>query len=174
LRLREGNLPGYRDTCARAVERFGRAHDPRTLHFVAWTCVLGPDAVAEPAKPVEWALEAVTRNPRDPKMLNTLAAALYRAGRFRDAIRRLDEAVTARSRDDSVFDWLFLAVAHARLGHIEEARRWLDQAERWFAQPGVKAVRGWESRLACTLLLREAVAVIRDPVFELPADVFAR
>ena len=60
-------------------------------------------------------------------ILNTLGAALYRAGRFEESIRRLEESIAGRNGESQPQDWVFLALAHHRLGHGAEARRWLDR-----------------------------------------------
>ncbi len=101
-----------------------------TAHMVACACVLGPDATADPEVPVrlaEAALKGAAPAIPSPYYLNTLGAALYRAGRFDEAIRRLEEGIrlgTGRARPE---DWAFLAMAHHRLGHRDEACRWLDR-----------------------------------------------
>jgi hypothetical protein len=41
--------------------------------------------------------------------LKTVAAALYRAGRFEDAIRRLEEWIQLKSGTSEPRDWVFLA-----------------------------------------------------------------
>ncbi len=65
-----------------------------------------------------------------------LGAALLRAGRPGEAIGRFEQSLTAQP------DWpnhglnaYGLALAHHRLGHPEEARRWLDRAERAGSRP---------------------------------------
>ena len=66
-------------------------------------------------------------------------------------------------------DWVFLAMAQHRLGHHDEARRWLDR----FRDSGslFDTQRFW-SQLEIRLLRTEAeAAVLWDPIF--PADPFA-
>ena len=66
-------------------------------------------------------------------------------------------------------DWAFLAMAHDRLGHHAEARRWLERLRNH--QPSVDPTEFWREVLI-RLLRSEAEAVILyDPVF--PADPFA-
>ena len=92
----------------------------------------------------------------------TLAAALYRAGQFEAAIDRLEQGTGPTAS-------AFLALAHHRLGHHDEARRWLNTARDRKADPDPNAV--WED-LEVDLLQSEAEGVILyDPVF--PADPFA-
>src|SRR5262249_11805126 len=96
-----------------------------------------------------------------------LGAALYRAGRFEEAIQRLNTSITAQN-DDGVFgDWLFLAMAHHRLGHAAEARNWLDKTIQGEAKK--KADReplGWVQRLQLQTLRREARELIEGKAAE--------
>jgi tetratricopeptide (TPR) repeat protein len=103
-------------------------------------------------------------------VLNTLGAALYRAGRFDEAIRRLQEGIQLRNGRSVAQDWAFLAMAHFRLGHRDEARRWLD---RFRARPPVADPAKFWNELEIRLLRSEAKAVVfDDPAF--PDDPFAR
>jgi hypothetical protein len=67
-------------------------------------------------------------------------------------------------------DWAFLAMAHHRLGHRAEARRWLDRLREY--RPSKDPARLWDE-LEIRVLRSEAETVILDaPV--LPNDLFAR
>jgi tetratricopeptide (TPR) repeat protein len=176
LRLRAGDRDGYRKDGARLLERFGKTEDPVTAMLVAWTCVLAPEAVTDPARVVQVAEKAVAKDPNKRVYLNTLGAALYRAGRFDEAAKRLSEASAAKLDADytPVYLWLFLAMTHHRLGHGDEARRWLDKAVQAIdeaakepakpeAGPSGKANETqagtrltWNRRLTLQLLRREA------------------
>ena len=114
---------------------------------------------------------AVNGAPEQSKayLLNTLGAALYRAGRFAEAVRRLEEGIQKRKGVSSEADWVFLAMAHHRLGHHEEARRWLDRFRD--RGPNLDPSAFWHE-LEIRLLRAEAEAVVLwDPIF--PADPFA-
>ena len=105
------------------------------------------------------------------RFLNTVGAVLYRAGRLQDAIRRFDEKVRIRlSRGaEDPQDWAFLAMAHHRLGHHDDARRWLVRLRT--RQRSASAAQFWDER-EIYLLRSEAEAVVPyDPIF--PADPFA-
>jgi serine/threonine protein kinase/tetratricopeptide (TPR) repeat protein len=139
VQLARGDVAGYRRSCATLLGRFGRDDRPDSRNSVAWFCLLIPDAGVDPADLVRVAEKAVAQcDDRSPEKrracLNTLGVALYRAGRYREAIDRLDESTKAHPRGGDPGDWLFLAMAHHRLGHTDEARRWYDQATRWEAQ----------------------------------------
>jgi hypothetical protein len=59
--------------------------------------------------------------------LHTPGAARYRVGHLEQAIGRRFESVRADRDEGSSLDRAFLAMGHHRLGHREEARRWLDR-----------------------------------------------
>jgi tetratricopeptide (TPR) repeat protein len=182
LRVSLGDAPGYRAVCARMLDRFGALDEPRTADIVAEACNLAPDSVTDPMRVVALAERAVASDPKNRHFLNTLGASLYRAGRFQEAVRRLDEA-RAMSADEegSIWDWLPLAMAHHRLGHADEARRWLSKAVGWIEHEVPKSPEAatggaglsWNQRLVILVVRREAEMLIREgrPVF-LPANVF--
>jgi tetratricopeptide (TPR) repeat protein len=144
-------VPGYRATCADLFERFGRSSSPNTLNTLAWIGALVPDSGIKPAVLVQCAEQAVNDNPKSPSYLNTLSLALHRAGRFEDALRRIQEAIALQSKGGSVWDWLILVMTHERLGQREQARQWLDKSQR----PSTEGL-AWHERLELRLLRREA------------------
>ena len=118
--------------------------------------MLGPDAVADFAPPIGLAESAVRRAAPHKKHgpLNTLGAVLYRAGRYQEAIARLNEAV-ATDGTAAEQDHVFLAMAQQRLGATDEARKLLAKIAP--LAPG--APFSWD-RLEMELLRREAAALI--------------
>ena len=110
------------------ADRFDQVTGTGDANDVAWSCSLVPnvhDRLDVVVRLAERAVENTSVGQRNT--LNSLGAALYRAGRFRDAIGRLEEGVKVRSGVEGPLDWPFLAMAHHRLGHRDEARRWLDR-----------------------------------------------
>ena len=75
-------------------------------------------------------------------VLNTLGASLYRAGRFGEAIRRLNESIQALDGGDVPKGFAFLAMAHHRLGHGDEAKRWLDKLVAYQPKDGRRFLLG--------------------------------
>jgi hypothetical protein len=140
--------------------------------IVAWLCALGPYTIPDSEVPVRLAEAAVESGSEsfNASFLNILGAALYRAGRYDDAIRRLEEGMQGWGGVDLPDDWAFLAMAHHRLGHREAARRWLGRLRE---RPRDASPNSLYSDLEHRLLQSEAEAVILyDPVF--PDDPFAR
>jgi tetratricopeptide (TPR) repeat protein len=170
LHLRDGNLDGYRGMCSEMFERFGAG--------ATWACTLSPGSVADPERVVSLAKDALTRTSRDHGHVNQLGAALYRAGRFEEAVARLTEATELSChpyRTNVLSTWFYLAMAHHRLGHADEARRWLDwaaqatqQALKSPAEPPARSANrdgviapDWSRRLTLGLLRREAEQLIQ-------------
>jgi serine/threonine protein kinase/Tfp pilus assembly protein PilF len=79
---------------------------------------------------VEAAEKAVELAPDADYVRNTLGAIYYRAGNHKEAIEVLEKSMEVRHGGDS-FDWIFLAMAHQKLGHGKEARQWYDRSVQW-------------------------------------------
>jgi hypothetical protein len=83
-------------------------------------------------------------------------------------VRRLEEGIQKKGVSVAQ-DWVFLAMAHHRLGHHAEARRWLDRFRD--RSPNLDPSAFWD-KLEIRLFRAEAEAVVLwDPIF--PADPFA-
>jgi tetratricopeptide (TPR) repeat protein len=172
--LAAGDRIGWEQAIASLLDRFQGPMTSDDNNIIAGLCILGPYTVADPESPVrlaQSALQGLDQTDADnPNVLNTLGAALYRAGRFDEAIRCLEDAMKARGGGQGhPTDWPFLAMAHHRLGHPAEARRWLARLrdDRAIADPA----RPWDE-VELRLLRSEAKAVVLyDPAF--PDDPFA-
>ncbi len=155
--LAGGDDAGYRRICGRIVETFLRGGDANQVNNAVWICAVGPAAVKD-FGPLVRELTRVLGPQPDADRLNTLGALLYRAGRFEDAVKRLEQAIARRDKVGTVHDILFLAMAHQRLGHGDEARKWLEKSGRAVEQAKDGS---WDQRLEVRLLRREAEALIR-------------
>jgi WD40 repeat protein/serine/threonine protein kinase len=172
--LSAGDWVGWERAIAGLLDRFPGPMHPRWAHadVVAFASALGPDRLAHPEVPLRLAEAAIRNAAEDPFeskfYFRWLGWALYRAGRYDEAIRRLQEAF-AQGRGGPA-DFAFLSMAHHRLGHREEALGSLDRLRKY--QPVSAPDRFWYDH-AIRLLRSEAEAVILyDPVF--PDDPFAR
>jgi serine/threonine protein kinase/tetratricopeptide (TPR) repeat protein len=68
-----------------------------------------------------------------------------RAGHWKAAIGEFEKAVALR-KDDHAYDWLQLAIAHAKLDQYQKAKEWLDNAEDALTQIAVVHVELAELR----------------------------
>jgi tetratricopeptide (TPR) repeat protein len=163
------------------LEAAAGQHDrPERLNLGAWTCALGPLPQERLRQALSLIKRAVELSPANPNYRNTLGAVLYRAGQYEDALKEFEESMRIRAETSSgtsakpdtkeesatimAFDWLFLAMAHHRLGHVEDTRAWLRKAissmEQTEYERSLEAVFSWKARLELQLLRREAESLI--------------
>jgi WD40 repeat protein/tetratricopeptide (TPR) repeat protein len=183
VQIKSGDLAGYRATCADMIDKF---KDRRKVgSIIAWPAVLNPDGVADYGVVVDLARNAVNESPRNYYRINTLAGALYRAGRYAEALTELERsrnlfassiaARIAALRDDSFAqtfseprlgraqDWVFLAMANFKLGNKSAADWWLGKL-RQTATAGagteINSERRLWNRIELDLLSQEARSLI--------------
>jgi WD40 repeat protein/serine/threonine protein kinase len=161
-----GDQSGYRATCRQMLEKFGAAGIvPHAANTIAWTCALGPGAVDDYAAVVRFAELGIAGRP-ETNRLNTLGAVLFRAGRFEEAIKAIERSIEAHGAGGAVYDALFLAMAHHKLGHTDEARRWLKRAGApspiLLKKADAAGDTSWIPRLEHELLRQEAATMV-DP-----------
>jgi WD40 repeat protein/tRNA A-37 threonylcarbamoyl transferase component Bud32/tetratricopeptide (TPR) repeat protein len=185
--LAAGDDGGARRARAETIRRLGATADKSNALAVAWSAALVPrgfDPTDPPVFLVERALKENTGSYGFRTYLPVVyGAELYRAGRHAEAIDKLMIPEQRRGKGAErisaadALAWPFLAMAHQRRGHREEARRWLERFRRYQPDPADAARRAqdpdafWED-LEFQLLRSEAEAVVLyDPVF--PADPFA-
>lgn len=155
---------------ALAVTREAIRLAPRSAHAhsnLAWFLANSPDPkFRDPARAVEVARKAIELAPKGGGFWNTLGVAYYRAGDWKASVAALEKSMELGNGGEA-FDWFFLAMAHWRLGHNDEARAWYDKATAWDAknlpQPENEDLRRFQAEAAALL-----------GVIDVPGDVFAR
>jgi hypothetical protein len=180
------------------LKRFGATADPATASEVAWALVRITRKVSSPPRsvsvsrliarmklssPRDAQVLALAQlgdrlRPADPKSGLVLGTALYRAGRFDEAVQVLDRTIKSSGAAKQVCAPLVMAIVCQMLGQPSLARSWLEFATadlRAFETqppPGASPL-SWADRLDFKLLRSEAEAIILyDPIF--PANPFAR
>ena len=158
--LAAGDVAAYREACAAMVERCKKT-DARMARALVVACVLKDDALPDMARLVPLARVAVSAWYRNT---DVLGAALYRSGKYDEAIRCFETA--AKAYPPTSRDWSFLAMAHHRLGNAAEARRCLAEAARWIDEAnrqkeddltGTRPTwADWHEPIEFPLLFREA------------------
>jgi len=94
----------------------------QSMNGVAWILANCPDQkLRNPGKALELAKRASELAPRKGGYWNTLGAAYYRMGDWKNTVRALTESMRLRKGGDAT-DWFFLAMAHWRLGDKDRAR----------------------------------------------------
>jgi serine/threonine-protein kinase len=134
LLLLSGDRQGYAKVCAHMAELRGNGKGPRAYH-VARACTLAPDSVADQSLPGRLAENELKSLAKQFWSLTEQGALAYRAGRYQDAVPLFEQSLKADAMPGrAVVNWLWLALAHQRLGKGEEARRWLGKAQAWLDQ----------------------------------------
>jgi WD40 repeat protein/tetratricopeptide (TPR) repeat protein len=169
--LAAGDREGLRRAQSELLNQFRESLSPSVANDVAWSSVLaqGEEAnLGESARLAALGVNGAKEKDRKP-YLNTYGAALYRAGRYEEAVKKLEEGISKGDGKSVPEDWVFLAMAHHTLGHREQARRWLDRFRDYQDSGDPESLWG---ELVIRLLRCEAEAVVLwDPIF--PADPFA-
>jgi len=160
--LSQVDTAAFRHVYDEMAARFPAPTDAATADILAYTRLLVADGLteADTARLEQLAKTALDSKPDSEAYLETYGAALYRAGqvldrvgkkpadaKFREAVEQLD------GKGGSVWQQCFLAMAHHRLGHVEEARAWLTKAVR---QIEAAKNSGWEERVQWHFLRQEA------------------
>ncbi len=135
VRILAGDTEGYRATSTQLQDRFGQTRDPVTAYIVGRAWVLGPESGLDPLRAAQFA-ELALKGKLPSKgfqaaALHVLGTAQYRAGQFEEAVRRLNQSLSADlAWEGAYLNWPVLALAHHRLGNDEKARQWLDKTTR--------------------------------------------
>jgi tetratricopeptide (TPR) repeat protein len=156
---RRPDTKAFRRVCDEMTRRFPAPKDAGTADTVAWTRLLVGDGFdrEQLARLEKLARFAVDSQPDSAVYRETYGAALYRAGKFKDAVEQLKIAV---EKDGSVWQQTFLAMSHHLLGNRKEARDWLTRAVRQIEQKRQKEKPGWLERVEWNYLRQEAEATL--------------
>jgi hypothetical protein len=95
-------------------------------------------------------------------LLETVGAALYRAGRYGKALELLTEAANRADGEPPPSVQFYLAVTHHRLGNAQKALIWLQRAKaQMTAMPaGGSTPQAWEDQLRWQLLRQESSSLL--------------
>jgi WD40 repeat protein/tetratricopeptide (TPR) repeat protein len=138
--LKAGDAAGYRAACTGMAERQRRG-DPKMLHHesnsAARAAALGPNGTDDWARTLAWTDHALGRLAEIEKarpglkelirrerhiFSSTRGAVFYRAGRFEEAAKVLQEGMSLHADGGDFRDWLLLALAEHRRGHAGAAK----------------------------------------------------
>jgi tetratricopeptide (TPR) repeat protein len=176
-------IDAYQIACTKAQTKYG-ADLPSDI---AWMCLLHPEGNPDLASLVKLLQERLDK--RSSQLLQLcLGAAYYRHGEFAEAVKRLRQSIEVQKRDetteptvyseslgeDKLADaWLFLVMAHKRLGQDQDAQQWLGKAApvvarlcpenaQDLARNESQAFLPWNQRLELRLLYAEAKSLIEN------------
>jgi WD40 repeat protein/tetratricopeptide (TPR) repeat protein/predicted Ser/Thr protein kinase len=167
LRLLAGEEIAYRQTCTVMLEQFEKHGQIRPYHLArSFSLASHGKELPRPAKLAE---KEFVLNRGAFWALTESAALSYRAGDYAKAIDFVQQSQKANPNwGGQVVNWLWLAMAHYRLGQKEEARKELAKSEEWFGKhgkqfpgPAIKSLH-YHDWLEAHVLIREARRMIHD------------
>jgi hypothetical protein len=107
--------------------------------------------------------QSLAREPDAPWLSYFLSLVDFRAGRYQGAIEYLGGSLKLSSGWASApLNHPVLAMAHHRLGHRDEARRWPEKAHGREREEAIPSYGAYWDKLEFQLLLREAEALVLD------------
>jgi WD40 repeat protein/serine/threonine protein kinase/tetratricopeptide (TPR) repeat protein len=143
--LGAGDREGYRKACDSALEQFDKivpnSTGPvaaRRNPFNLRSCIYVPDVV-DPKRLEELAKEEASLQARTVSAgsIQFRAACLLRAGKCEDALKLEEEVIRGRGDDAPKYqalDSVWLALIHAKMGHLKEAADALAQGRKAYAE----------------------------------------
>jgi WD40 repeat protein/tetratricopeptide (TPR) repeat protein len=173
--LEIGDEPAFRQVCETMLARHPtEIFEGLVAAFLADLATQGPGGVADDPKVRGWIEPLLARvNParteRKRALLHVLGAVHLRAGRYREAIARFEEATAAGGGAVLPETAAFLAMAYFHVGDPAKARSLLSAP--WRDQPDGPSAEAWWAWRGRRLLRREAARLILDPEF--PANPFS-
>ncbi|MDP6446886.1 MAG: hypothetical protein QF805_24045, partial [Pirellulaceae bacterium] len=153
------NVDAYRAACGQLLNSLANTPNSALANAVAWLCAVGPSTQEQAGLAADW-LDALIEQSPPPSgaqkhgVYNTLGGALLRAGRYDEAISKIEEGVKEVAGKADVTDHLFLAMAHYGRGDAEEAKRHLSKVDEGMTFDDV-----WH-RMEVQGLIREAKKLI--------------
>jgi WD40 repeat protein/serine/threonine protein kinase/Flp pilus assembly protein TadD len=171
LYLRAGDGAAYRLLCKRMWEVQAARQDSTNRNNLVWVCAITPDPPIAPDQMVSYLERTLPETTGESRriVLSTLGTALYRAGRFPEALVRLEESLNLATKGGIVEDWVFLALVHHRLDHVDQAREFLARANKEMEHIRATQERSaastrlaWGQRFEAELLYKEAKTVLGD------------
>ena len=137
------------------------ADDPELLDKASWYLVQAPAGTRDDYLLALRRAEAAVRlAPENGTYLKTLGVALYRLGRYEDALESLRRAAAlhaAKNSGPTPTELAFLAMAHWQLGDKPQARSWYDKAVQWMEknQPKNEELLRFRAEAAALLGVKE-------------------
>lgn len=130
VELLANDIPGYQRTCSFMLERCESAGLRRFL--VARANTLGPIPAQALTRAADLAVPELDLSAHSDWSLTERGALLCRQGHLEEGIGVLQESIQVSDDPvNAVINWVWLAHAHWKLGHPDEARRWLSKAVDW-------------------------------------------
>jgi serine/threonine-protein kinase len=134
--LLTGDRRGFRRTCAHMLARCQTAPQMHP-YLAARAYTLAPGSTDNWAQLDRVMAKERASNAAAFWAVTEQAALDFRAGHTQVAVTDLERSLAVDGRPGrAVLSWLWLALAHQKMGEPDDAHRWLDKAVNWLDQQG--------------------------------------
>ncbi len=146
-----------------------RGESPATANDLAWLLASVPGR-GNPEEALVSARKAVNLDAELPAYRNTLGTALYRAGRYAEAVAVFERNIPL-NRPDHGYDLVFLAMCKLRLGQRAAAREAMSGVRAWRSR--FSRMSSWQSD-QFESYVHEFESIAAESLPDLPRELFAR
>jgi tetratricopeptide (TPR) repeat protein len=166
VHLKRGDMDAYRKLCKQFFATAEKTPTQASNGPLLTICTLAPDALPDMPRAVALVEGLVKRSAKPSSgLLNVLGMLYYRAGRYQDAIDRIQESAKAAAQlsvvTRNVRDPMFLAMAHHRLGDTAAAKKYWSLVVQSGQTP--REENTFWTDLTVEILRREAESVLKSP-----------
>lgn len=152
--LSEGKIATYRQACLAVLDHWQRSRKTSDLECLFNLSILSP-AGSDIVRLILPDLQKIPQQESTNRLrLEQMGAAYFRLGQHELALARLFEAIQA-SPQGSPRARLFLALAYLRLGELDKARGWYEEASRAIDVDRVKGRTSGKDLIEQNILLGE-------------------
>jgi serine/threonine-protein kinase len=135
VQLLAGDRPGYRKACAHLAAQW-QPNGKVRAYLVARACTLASESI-DVTQPLLRSRQEMAPSETEYWALTQQGAWEVRLGHPKEGVTYLERSLVADGRPGrAVLNWLWLALAHQKMGNPSEARRWLKKAADWLDQQG--------------------------------------
>lgn len=177
--LRQGERNNFEADRTYLLQQAMRTHDQNDENEAGWVCAFLPArSDLDLTQITELDGNMVATNQTSYPDVSTYASLLCRVGRIDDCIKELDASMALKKHsgsnlegepDGTPYDWVFMAMAYARQGNKDQARRWLkyaeDHVQRVASDPlydDPSWTWGWDDKVLMQVLEKEVEADITN------------
>jgi len=156
--LAAGNLKEYQEACRSLLTYCGESANATSVSRTAMPCLLGTLS-PELTESLDRLIRRANLEGQQANCLQLVRGARQtRAMKSEEAVRLLTDAHILGEGIDTPRAWLFLTLAELQSGHMEEAQRWLRQANIWIDRRGPDLT--WQQRLELKMLRDECATAL--------------
>ncbi len=145
IAVERGELSAARVLVEQAISQ--KPNSANTCNNLAWLLATGPPAIRDGQQAVTLARRAVELASDQATYFNTLGVALYRTGKYSEAITALEKSLGHNDPFNQPYDLIFLAMCHSRLGDSAKAHEFQERALKLMTAHGSGRSKVWQEEL---------------------------